>query len=77
MIMVPWTYFHCLPVETIWDQGLKKLPVFALTCQKKLGSVGRKIFLFLSIFHLLKKDTKCLLGLNYTKGTTKQTNNEV
>ena len=26
--------------------GLKKLPVFPLTCRKELGWVGRKIFLF-------------------------------
>ena len=40
---------------------------------KKIGSVGRKIFLFFVLFlffvFLLEKDQKCLLGLNIINST--------
>ena len=40
------------------ELGLKKIPVFPLTCRKKLGSVGRKIFLFFVIFLFVRKKIK-------------------
>ena len=41
----PWLYYK-LTNEPNSSGELKKIPVFPLTCRKKLGSVGWKIFLF-------------------------------
>ena len=56
----------------------KKIPVFPLTCRKKIR-VGRSenLFIFLSKFCLLEMDKTCLLGLNIINRTWKHTYNAV
>ena len=44
-----------------------KICVFPLTCRKKLGSVGWKIFLFFYKFLFIKLGLKCFSGLHFTK----------
>ena len=42
---------------------------------KKLGSVGRKLFLFLSAFYMMISGQTCFWGLNVYKIVIKHTNN--
>ena len=49
----------------------KKIPVFPLTCQKKLGSVGQKIFLVFVLFLFVRKRSKMFNGAKYHQQSLK------
>ena len=61
-LSVQWNMFRLKKQSVL---GLKKIGVFPLTCRKKLGSVGRKIFLFFCKFLFNKIRSKMFLWITF------------